>query len=235
MNSSEAILYDSERDSILSKVGKESSSNVLTLIQNLRQFTTHPFLFESDKLIHSTITDLINSSSKFKRTVELINEIKLKKEKVLIFTEYLKMIDIFKKVFKEFYQTEVFTIDGRIETSERQNRIDIFSKQKGFSIMVLNPKTAGMGLNITAANHVIHYTRQWNPALEEQASARAYRNKQEKNVNIYYLYYVNTIEETIDSRLRAKSELSGEVITTSNDQIPFDQYINSLSKTPLIK
>lgn len=235
MNSSEAILYDSERDSILSKVGKESSSNVLTLIQNLRQFTTHPFLFESDKLIHLTITDLINSSSKFKRTVELVNEIKLKKEKVLIFTEYLKMIDIFKKVFKEFYQTEVFTIDGRIEISERQNRIDIFSKQKGFSIMVLNPKTAGMGLNITAANHVIHYTRQWNPALEEQASARAYRNKQEKNVNIYYLYYVNTIEETIDSRLRAKSELSGEVITTSNDEIPFDQYINSLSKTPLIK
>jgi len=60
-------------------------------------------------------------------------------------------------------------------------------------------------------------------------------NKQKKNVNIYYLYYVNTIEETIDSRLRAKSALSGEVITISNDEIPFDQYINSLSKTPLKK
>ena len=235
MNINEATLYDSERDSILSKVGTESSSNVLTLIQNLRQFTTHPFIFESDKLIHSTIKDLINSSSKFNRTVELVNEIRLKKEKVLIFTEYLKMIDVFKRVFTEFYKTEVFTIDGRIDTSERQNRIDVFSKQKGFSIMVLNPKTAGMGLNITAANHVIHYTRQWNPALEEQASARAYRNKQKKNVNIYYLYYVNTIEETIDARLRAKSALSGEVITTSDDEISFDQYINSLSKTPLIK
>lgn len=235
MKSNEAILYDAERDSILSKVGKEASSNVLTLIQNLRQFTTHPFLFEPDKLIHSSIKDLINSSSKFKRTVEIVNEIKLKKEKVLIFTEYLKMIDAFKRVFTEFYQTEVFTIDGRIEISERQNQIDAFSNQNGFSIMVLNPKTAGMGLNITAANHVIHYTRQWNPALEEQASARAYRNKQKKNVNIYYLYYVSTIEETIDSRLRAKNALSGEVIKISNDEIPFDQYINSLSKTPLTK
>ena len=235
MTINEATLYDSERDSILSKVETESSSNVLTLIQNLRQFTTHPFIFDSNKLIHSTIKDLINSSSKFNRTVELVNEIRLKKEKVLIFTEYLKMIDVFKRVFTEFYKTEVFTIDGRIDTSERQNRIDIFSKQKEFSILVLNPKTAGMGLNITAANHVIHYTRQWNPALEEQASARAYRNKQKKNVNIYYLYYVNTIEETIDARLRAKSALSGEVITTSNDEISFDQYINSLSKTPLKK
>ena len=235
MSINEATLYDSERDSILSKVETESSSNVLTLIQNLRQFTTHPFIFDSNKLIHSTIKDLINSSSKFNRTVELVNEIRLKKEKVLIFTEYLKMIDVFKRVFTEFYKTEVFTIDGRIDTSERQNRIDIFSKQKEFSILVLNPKTAGMGLNITAANHVIHYTRQWNPALEEQASARAYRNKQKKNVNIYYLYYVNTIEETIDARLRAKSALSGEVITTSDDEISFDQYINSLSKTPLIK
>jgi SNF2 family DNA or RNA helicase len=235
MTINEATLYDSERDSILSKVETESSSNVLTLIQNLRQFTTHPFIFDSNKLIHSTIKDLINSSSKFNRTVELVNEIRLKKEKVLIFTEYLKMIDVFKRVFTEFYKTEVFTIDGRIDTSERQNRIDVFSKQKEFSILVLNPKTAGMGLNITAANHVIHYTRQWNPALEEQASARAYRNKQKKNVNIYYLYYVNTIEETIDARLRAKSALSGEVITTSNDEISFDQYINSLSKTPLKK
>lgn len=235
MNINEANLYDFERESILSKVGKETSSNVLTLIQNLRQFTTHPFLFEAEKLSHSSIKDLINSSSKFKRTVELVNEIRLKKEKVLIFTEYLKMIDVFKKTFTAFYQTEIFTIDGRIDTSERQNRIDIFSKQEGFSIMILNPKTAGMGLNITAANHVIHYTRQWNPALEEQASARAYRNKQKKNVNIYYLYYVNTIEETIDVRLRAKSELSGEVITTSDDEVPFDQYINSLSKTPLKK
>jgi SNF2 family DNA or RNA helicase len=235
MNLNEASLYDSERESILSKVDKEKSSNVLTLIQNLRQYTTHPLLFESDRLLQSTIKTLMILSSKFSRTIEIVNEIKLKKEKVLIFTEYLKMIDTFKRVFEEYYQTDVFTIDGRVDTPERQKRIDLFSKEEGFGIMILNPKTAGMGLNITAANHVIHYTRQWNPALEEQASARSYRNKQKKNVNIYYLYYVNTIEELIDSRLKEKSTLSGEIITTTDCEIPFDQYINSLSKSPITR
>jgi len=118
----------------------------------------------------------------------------------------------------------VFNIDGRVPVSERQESIDEFSKQDGFAVMVLNPVTAGMGLNITSANHVIHYTRQWNPALEEQASARAYRNGQKKGVNIYYPYYVETIEETIDNRLRQKFQLSESVIeVTSNntDELEF--------------
>jgi SNF2 family DNA or RNA helicase len=235
MNENEGSLYNTERESILSKIGTENSANVLTLIQNLRQYTTHPLLLPADSLGTADLTTLKLTSSKFSRTIEIIDEIKARKEKVIIFTEYLQMIDAFKRVLQEHYSLEVFTIDGRVDISERQNRIDQFSANSGFGIMVLNPKTAGMGLNITAANHVIHYTRQWNPALEEQASARSYRNKQRKNVNVYYLYYVNTIEELIDARLRAKSALSGEVITETDNEISFDEYINSLSITPIIK
>lgn len=235
MNEKEGSLYNTERESILSKIGTENSSNVLILIQNLRQYTTHPLLLKPDSLGTADLTTLKQTSSKFSRTIEIIDEIKVRKEKVIIFTEYLQMIDAFKRVLQEHYSLEVFTIDGRVDVSERQNRIDQFSASGGFGIMVLNPKTAGMGLNITAANHVIHYTRQWNPALEEQASARSYRNKQNKNVNVYYLYYVNTIEELIDARLRAKSILSGEVITVTDNEISFDEYIESLSITPLIK
>ncbi len=235
MNENEGYLYNVERESILSKIGTDNSANVLTLIQNLRQYTTHPLLLTADSLGTVDMTTLKQTSSKFSRTIEIIDEIKARKEKVIIFTEYLQMIDAFKRVLQDHYSLEVFTIDGRVDISERQNKIDQFSSNGGFGIMVLNPKTAGMGLNITAANHVIHYTRQWNPALEEQASARAYRNKQSKNVNVYYLYYVNTIEELIDARLRAKSALSGEVITVTDNEISFDEYINSLSITPIIK
>ena len=235
MNEHEGSLYNTERESILSKIATEKSANVLTHIQNLRQYTTHPLLLTPDLLSSADLTSLKKSSSKFSRTIEIIDELKARKDKVLIFTEYLNMIDTFKRVLQEHYSLEIFTIDGRVEISERQNRIDKFSANSGFEIMVLNPKTAGMGLNITAANHVIHYTRQWNPALEEQASARSYRNKQTKNVNVYYLYYVNTIEELIDSRLRAKSALSGEVISVTDNEISFDEYINSLSITPIIK
>lgn len=235
MSEYEASFYNNEREVILSKMGIENSANILILIQNLRQYTTHPFLLDVDKLINADINNLMQTSTKFSRTIEIIDEIKVRNEKVIIFTEYLQMIDAFKRVFQEYYSTEVFSIDGRVDVPDRQNRIDLFSAIDGFGIMVLNPKTAGMGLNITAANHVIHYTRQWNPALEEQASARSYRNKQCKNVNVYYLYYVNTIEELIDSRLRAKSTLSGEVITVTDNDISFDDYINSLSKTTIIK
>jgi SNF2 family DNA or RNA helicase len=164
--------------------------------------------------------------------LELLHEIAVKKEKVLIFTEYLQMIDTLKRILEAHYHLEVLTIDGRIPMADRQNNIDRFSEKEGFAIMVLNPKTAGMGLNITAANHVIHYTRQWNPALEQQASARAYRNGQKKGVNIYYLYYADTIEETIDERLRSKMMLSGEVITeTETDNM--QEYLNALSKSPV--
>lgn len=235
MKENEASLYNTERESILSKMETETSANVLTLIQNLRQYTTHPLLLTVDSLGTADLITLKQTSSKFSRTIEIIDEIKTRKEKVIIFTEYLQMIDAFKRVLQEHYSIEVFTIDGRVDISERQNRIDQFSKNDGFGIMVLNPKTAGMGLNITAANHVIHYTRQWNPALEQQASARSYRNKQSKNVNVYYLYYVNTIEELIDTRLRAKSVLSGEVITVTDNEVSFDEYINSLSIIPIIK
>lgn len=234
MNKTEASLYNAERESILSKMSAENSANILTMIQNLRQYTTHPFLISGESLITAPIASLKQESSKFARTIEIIDEIKIKKEKVIIFTEYLQMIDAFKRVLQENYSLEIFTIDGRVDISERQKRIDQFSTDEGFGIMILNPKTAGMGLNITAANHVIHYTRQWNPALEEQASARSYRNRQIRNVNIYYLYYVNTIEELIDARLRAKSTLSGEVIAAT-DEISIDDYLNSLSKTPIIR
>lgn len=233
MSYQEAVMYEMERESILASIDDGNDINILTQIQNLRQFTSHPILKQSDQLIKCNVNSLIKSSTKFSRTLEILELIKLKREKVLIFTEYLKMIDTFIESLEEYYQKEVFNIDGRIATSDRQKQIDKFSKTDGFSIMILNPRTAGMGLNITAANHVIHYTRQWNPALEEQASARSYRNKQSRNVNIYYLYYIDTIEEVIDQRLRDKTSLSGEVIETTQNDLSFDDYINSLSISPI--
>jgi SNF2 family DNA or RNA helicase len=116
----------------------------------------------------------------------------------------------------ERFSSPVFSIDGRVD--KRQKIIDKFSSVKGFSVMILNPTTAGMGLNITSANHIIHYSRQWNPALEEQATARAYRNKQSKEVNVYYMFYANTIEEKIDERLRKKKQLSDRIISAVDDK-----------------
>ena len=167
--------------------------------------------------------------------MELLDEIQLNKEKVLIFTEYLEMIDAMRRSLEAHYRVPVFRLDGRIPNDERQPAIDSFTQTAGFSIMILNPRVAGLGLNITAANHVIHYTRQWNPALEEQATARAYRNKQLKGVNIYYLYYSGSIEERIDERLKAKKALSGEVIHETAAEGSIEEYLQAISKSPVKK
>jgi SNF2 family DNA or RNA helicase len=171
-------------------------------------------------------------SNKLQRTAEILDEIAEAREKVLVFTEYINMIDLFVEFLSKRYEINIYQIDGRTPIENRQNEIDRFSAEKGFSIMILNPRTAGMGLNITAANHVIHYTRQWNPALEEQASARAYRNKQENPVNIYYLYYVDSIEEYMDNRLRLKKQLSSEVVSEQDFQLSDAEMIESVNVTP---
>ncbi|PWJ42665.1 DEAD/DEAH box helicase [Sediminitomix flava] len=206
----ESECYHHRRNEILKS--KESKGKILKMIMDLRMYTTHPFLLDKERLQKASLKEMTSNCQKMERTLQLLDEIKERKEKVIIFTEYLDMIDKMKELFEAKYKKEVFHIDGRIDIPERQGAIDKFSAQEGFSMMVLNPRTAGMGLNITSANHVIHYTRQWNPALEEQASARAYRNKQTKDVNIYYMYYVDTIEEVIDKRLQEKRELSDQVI-----------------------
>jgi SNF2 family DNA or RNA helicase len=234
MTEYEAKLYDSERERILSKLGSENRGDILLLIQNMRQYTTHPLLLRPEELQQSNCEDLCQRSTKFSRTIELLDEIRSCNEKVILFTEYLQMIDAMKRVLTDRYGVKIESIDGRVNTKLRQKKIDDFSCLEGFGVLVLNPKTAGVGLNITSANHVIHYTRQWNPALEEQATARSYRNKQTKNVNVYYLYYVDTIEEVIDDRLRLKKSLSGEVVATTQSELSFDDYLSTLRKTPLV-
>ncbi len=230
----EAEEYENRRQLVNAQVNNNSFNSIFPLIQDLRQFTTHPLInkMNIEDLIKIDFSEHIKSSNKLARLFELLNEISKTGEKVLIFTEYIKMIDLLSDLIRKKYSCNVYNIDGRIETVNRQIAIDEFSNSIGFSVLVLNPKTAGMGLNITAANHVIHFTRQWNPALEEQASARAYRNKQTKPVNIYYLYYINSIEEFIDLRLRQKSNLSSEIISVNLQELSSDDLQNILNMTP---
>lgn len=228
MTGSEKRFYDE----IINTIKSERSSHdyILQAINQLQQYTSHPELL-SDK-INFNLNNLKSSSAKFTRLFELLDEIKARHEKVLIFANHIKTIDILLFAVRETYSCPVYFIDGRIDKDQRLSQVDAFSSEVGFSAMILNPTTAGMGLNITAANHVIHYSRQWNPALEEQATARAYRNKQSKAVNTYYMFYADTIEEVIDDRLRKKRKLSSRVISKvdnkENEMDTIIKYINDL-------
>jgi SNF2 family DNA or RNA helicase len=110
----------------------------------------------------------------------------------------------------------VWPIDGRTPVAERQKIVDQFSGVAGSAVLVLNPAAAGTGLNIQAANHVVHYTLEWNPAREAQATARAWRRGQERPVTVHRLFYVGSIDELIVDRLRLKQELFDAVVQASD-------------------
>ena len=206
-------------DAIISAM-KEDMANggggFLPLINRLQQYTAHPALLDST--LKTDCNSLVATSAKFELVMLQLEKIRAVGEKVLIFATFRNAIDLLKSAIKEKFKIDSGVIDGRTPNEERQPLIDGFSESNGFSVLLLHPKTAGMGFNITAATNVIHYCRQWNPALEEQATARAWRNGQKEAVNVFYMFYANTVEETIDERLRLKQELSERVVSVTNNK-----------------
>lgn len=204
-------------DNIIEEMQNDpDGSGILPLINKLQQFTAHPALLNPKA--PTDVRSLSAQSAKFELMLLKLDAIALSTEKVIIFATFQKAIDLVKGAVKEKYGITASVIDGRTPNEERQPLIDEFSSSEGFDVLILHPRTAGMGLNITAASHVIHYCRQWNPALEEQATARAWRNGQKSVVSVYYMYYANTIEETIDERIRLKQQLSDRVVSVADEK-----------------
>lgn len=201
--------------SMMSSV-KSGHANVLNVLMHLRQLYAHPGVFEPVK--NNLKPD---AAPKLQEVIKLLNNIKKKNEKVLIFTEFRKVQSLLKQEISKKYGITVPIIDG--STQQRPEVVRQFNSTPGFGVMVLSPKAAGVGLTITSANHVIHYTRWWNPAVENQATDRAYRIGQKKEVYVYQIitrdpanFPNGTVEEIMDVMLAEKSELAQNVI------IPFD-------------
>ncbi|PGZ77309.1 serine/threonine protein phosphatase [Priestia megaterium] len=221
----EAELYDSLRLQVIEDYGK--SASLVSLIK-LRMFCTHPFLQLPSQTGDPTIF------GKYMRLVEILEEIISNKEKVIIFTSFTKMSDLLLRDLTSRFDIYCDFIDGRVDVSDRQLRIDKFSNSDDSAILILNPRAAGAGLNITAANHVIHYNLEWNPAIEDQASARAHRRGQKRPVTIYRLFCANTVEEAINERLERKRELSeAAIIGTDGSKSDNTDILEALLKSPL--
>jgi SNF2 family DNA or RNA helicase len=204
---------------------KHDKANALALIAHLRKFTAHPLLL-NERLGEASFDDMVMTSSKFSYLATALKTVKLAGEKALVFANHVALLDKFVACFSDVMNVPCWKIDGSI--SDRQEVIKAFTDVESAAFLFLNPITSGMGLNITAANHVFHYSRQWNPALEEQATARAYRNGQEKSVNAYYFYYADSIEQTIHERIMIKSEIAGDLIKRTQFWADEDELIMSL-------
>ena len=227
MTDEEAMLYEDSRQA--EEPLDELKNMQLAKIQRLRTFCTHPCVYDNEYAEE----DPSSISNKYQRLCEILEEIFEKGEKAVIFTSFKKMIDLLCHDIKQRYGVYVNYIDGSVPAKERQLTVDEFGTVVGAGALVLNPKAAGAGLNITCANHAIHYNLEWNPAIEDQASARVFRRGQEKTVFVHRLYYVDTIEEIINEKIQNKRILSNNAIIGNSGSTTDQEYlIKALSASP---
>ena len=185
---------------------------VLSSIIKLKQVCNHPSQYYGTEVFET------DRSGKFIQLQEICETIHAKREKVLVFTQFKEIIKPLDDLLAHVFEKHGRCIDGTVSMKNRNTYVQEF--QSGtIPYMVLTIKTAGVGLNLTAAQNVIHFDRWWNPAVENQATDRAYRIGQKKNVMVYKFIAMNTIEEQINNMLSTKQALADTYINNSGDNV----------------
>lgn len=203
-------VYEQWRDIYRAKILKlidekgldKSKMNVLEGLTKLRQIACHPVLVESD---------VQEESGKFEMLFELIEDIVGEGHKVLLFSQFVKMLSLIRARFEKLDIPYEY-LDGR--TRKRKERVERFQNDESIRAFLISLKAGGTGLNLTAADYVIHYDPWWNPAVEVQATDRTHRIGQSKNVFVYKLISKDTVEEKILTLQQRKQKLVSDLITT---------------------
>jgi non-specific serine/threonine protein kinase len=159
------------------------------------------------------------ASGKFIRLKEICEEIAVKREKVLVFTQFKEVIPALSSFLTQIFGREGLTLHGETAVKKRAGLVDSFQQEQGPPFFVLSLKAGGTGLNLTRASHVIHFDRWWNPAVENQATDRAYRIGQKHPVLVHKFICRGTIEEKIDVLIASKKSLSSEMLEGNNELV----------------
>lgn len=195
---------------------------VLSSLTRLKQICNYPILEQATRGKES-----LERSGKMTRLAELIDLIMDNGEATLIFTQYVQMGELLQEQLTARYGTAPFFLHGGMTKIERDKMVSEFQEGKGSAVFILSLKAGGVGLNLTRANHVIHYDRWWNPAVENQATDRVFRIGQKKNVEVHKLISLGTLEEKIDELIEAKRSLSEQVVGSG------EQWLTEMSNDEL--
>ncbi|MFX0093185.1 MAG: DEAD/DEAH box helicase, partial [Candidatus Hodarchaeota archaeon] len=211
----QATLYKAVVQDMLKKIeaseGIARKGTVLSALMRLKQLCNHPALFLDDG------SALAGRSGKLKRIIELLEEILAEGNAALVFTQFAKMGHLLKKQLQIVFRQEALFLHGGITQKVRDQMVVRFSKNDGPKIFILSLKAGGVGLNLTRANHVFHFDRWWNPAVENQATDRVFRIGQLKNVQVHKFICIGTLEERIDEIIEKKKILAENIIGTGED------------------
>lgn len=220
-------LYQEAVDWYAAQEGKKGAA--LGVLHRLRGICAEPVPHHNNevKVVEKLLEDHLVHSPKMNWLLDKLSHINKLGEKVIIFTEFKDVQRIIQKRIKDAFSCSAQIINGDTDVAiakgktTRQQIINRFTQHSGFEVLILSPVAVGFGVNIQAANHVIHYTRTWNPAKEDQATDRAYRIGQEKTVYVYYPTVVSKEFETFEAKLHklisAKRELGKDMLNGVGD------------------
>ena len=201
-----AVLRDVE-EQLAESEGIARKGLVLATLTKLKQVCNHPA-----NLLHDD-SPLPERSGKLARLGEMLEEVRASGDRALVFTQFTEMAAMIKRYLQETTGREVLYLHGGVAKAERDRMVASFQEDRDApATFVLSLRAGGTGLNLTRANHVFHFDRWWNPAVENQASDRAYRIGQTKNVQVHRLVCAGTVEEQIDALLERKSALATRLV-----------------------
>ena len=204
-------VLDSTRQEIFDKINNDglekNKRSVFSALLRLRQICCHPQLFKEGD---SNITE----SGKFEHLKEMLKEIISEGHRVLLFSQFVQMLDIVKVWLKEEGIKHEYLTGS---TKDRKDVVNRFNNDDSIPIFLISLKAGGTGLNLTGADYVIHYDPWWNPAVEDQATDRAHRIGQTKNVFVYRFITKNSVEEKIMKLKARKRNLVDSVISVERD------------------
>lgn len=191
--------------------GIERKGLILSALTKFKQLCNHPDQYAGSGAYKET------DSGKFERLRDICQTIHEKREKALIFTQFKEIIDPLNDFLNTIFRHQGLVLHGSVPVKQRKHIIDAFQSDDHIPYMVLSLKAGGVGLNLTRANHVIHFDRWWNPAIENQATDRAFRIGQTKNVIVHKFITQGTIEEKIDAMMESKLALSNDVVSETGE------------------
>jgi SNF2 family DNA or RNA helicase len=209
-----AVVGEADRALNEAEEGIQRKGVILATLSKLKQVCNHPAHFLGD---NSAIPD---RSGKLARLTEMLEEALEAGDRALIFTQFSEMGAIIQRHLQETFGREVLFLHGGVPKKQRDRMVERFQatggqpSPDGPRLFVLSLKAGGTGLNLTAANHVFHFDRWWNPAVENQATDRAFRIGQTRNVQVHKFLCVGTLEEKIDEMIERKQEVAAKVVGT---------------------
>lgn len=215
MTSEQAALYKAYVDSVKTQLDQAEGMNkrglVLSALTKIKQICNHPAHFLGDGSA-MTIKGK-HRSGKVAELMNLINDAVDSDQKLLIFTQYRAFGDLLVPYLSDYFGTTIPFLHGGVSKTGRDRMVEEFQTPDGPPAMILSLKAGGTGLNLTNASIVVHMDRWWNPAVENQATDRAFRIGQRKDVTVYKMITAGTLEESIQDILDGKTQLASAVVS----------------------